>query len=532
MKATLSKILIYTLLSVVSIFLVWYEFPASEAILSSSGDKSETVVGTNEFFQDFESGEGSVSTENPFHGKYAGKLGSGDFSPAFTLKISDYPDPAELKKISLEARVCKTQDEQTNFVFVVTISNQNGDNLLWDAIYTDTADFKKNVWTKLNGELKLPEDKLFGDNILKAFIWNQSGSALLVDDLKMTVGKVYEKPGNAGGFCDILNKNCVRCKGDLLAPPYPIKYAKNTSAKSLIASAEIDQVICGNFDESHAGDEILTIKDGKISLQAQSGNDWKSLLKSSVSKDSKVISKGRFFGKTTAEVLIKQGKQLSILQFTNNTVSVKKVPGQHEVLITGELNASGHDVILSVNPGSGEATLIDPVTMQLSALKVVGADLRTAMECSAWLNWTGGGKQIGVFTGKENVADLHLLTINGGELKAQGSPISIGTTFSKYGQKISAFDKFFEFPGVAGVFQHSSDWRFELKNLQFGKGPAIFYRVDFAESIDNNNPKFYEHQQIQSFVRANGQAGLLVASSFSKAEPSLPNKLEIYEIAK
>lgn len=176
------NLLLPVLLSIISVVML------TSGCNQVSSEKSYTKV----IFTDFEKPDSLASIvpatwknlntlvqDSANSGKFASKIDSlHQFSALYEIPFKDL-DVNIPKELTFSAYCSKLKPE-TTAIIVVSVSNDK----YYKSVFIDTLFKNVGEWKPVTSNFKLPED-LKSDDIIKAYIWNQTKGEFLIDDYKL-----------------------------------------------------------------------------------------------------------------------------------------------------------------------------------------------------------------------------------------------------------------------------------------------------------------------------------------------------------
>ncbi|MFN0190009.1 MAG: hypothetical protein ACKVQV_15020 [Bacteroidia bacterium] len=474
----------------------------------------------------------STNLNDEFDGsEYCTIEGGNNFSQGFSYLIKNIT-PDSLRKVSITAKVKRNEQSSFEFVFVISIENKEGENVFWDAVYTNIIDFPVNNWVTLNGERNIPASADDPENIIKIYPWNKGETEISIDDFVVIFGKQEERKGKDVELSlvdndQVISESTTRKYNSLSAESKGITFlTKNENLLSKLVHDKknsIGHVFLSNERSVH----LLSAP----SIKGKTENKYLNILQEQ--NPLLFISKKHGFCLSS---LSKTKKSITIQQFEYAFELIKEIP----LLQFGKPGGVVHQqaVINSIqNQSETHILLYESGAIQLSSLDANGNTTLTSSSlsqlCPNGVNsfipiidpetqYTTG---IGCVT--KDRSYLYLLQLEKQEFKIRKIKINVGVDIT---EKSTLF-----LIRNSDYILFNNDWRFELRKVSIQKDEIIpLERLDLISQEKNASPKYYESQTL-TISKSNSNSFMIVVSCNNKSNEnkginSLKNKIEFFNI--
>lgn len=542
-------------------------------------------------FYDFE-GQDNIEnrdSENAYSGKYCGKVfGSNSFSPIITKRVSEI-GKSRLERAGISAYIYVFPQNAASLKasLVFSVNDIKDNNVVWKSVEIAGAYFKPGSWQKVSGAFDIDTTTIPEGCVIKAYLWNDSKTNILIDDIMVIVGKDTPFRGDTT-WCDISGDNSWQQSPQrppfpytFLMPlpvgnnasPYLVKNGKRSDGLLMAARA----VCAGNFyNPANNRDKLLVLQGDTLTSYSYCDYstafscDFQTVLKpeDSLWLTSRLLP-ARFCGKAADEILLQDTatKSMALYYVGNATATTcNREPLQLKIHQIWQGNYNNFS-LNGKQPVSIWPTYLSPV--KKAALLCIYADGHWQVyefQKSDWASVAVSNKPNKAWVQTE----FDYTLVNGRFSTAITTPqiISISTskrnrqseysimTFNNsaktlhviYPQNMSDNNKTTHLDaqssyyiingtnnGVNTLLKYDKTWRFDLKLLTLeNNSVSVMYNVDFKGFAGEFNPKYYENTFFTSgaFSQA-GVTSLLTWCYNNRSEKSqnqsvLPDALYLF----
>jgi len=252
--------------------------PVSETIYKISTDNENNIYAhaKNIIFVDFEDFElgGSIVSEIAYSGEKSCLIeGKNSFSPVIKRKIGAM-GWEHFSRIGISANIYAFPHNfsELNVQLVAAITDEAGKNLFWGNVSVKSIFFTPEKWIKVSGAFDLDINSFTENDYLNVYLWNDSKTKVLMDDLLIVAGK-DDTPIGDSVYC------FAQINGQGLPPfnfpPFDIEYLQKEKVAGLEYLLKVQKqshlkslsqlAIVGNFYNTHNQlDKIVFKSDEKL----------------------------------------------------------------------------------------------------------------------------------------------------------------------------------------------------------------------------------------------------------------------------
>lgn len=564
---------------------------APEISATSSLDAGYHARREGIIFYDFEDQDNNQNRdqENAYSGKYCGKVfGSNSFSPIITKRVSEI-GKGRLERAGISAYIYVYPQNAASLKasLVFSVNDIKDNNVVWKSVEIAGAYFKPGSWQKVSGAFDIDTTTIPEGCVIKAYLWNDSKTNILIDDIMVIVGKDTPLRGDTT-WCDISGDNSWQqspqrppfpytCLMPLPvgnnASPYLVKNSKSSGGLLMAAGA----VCAGNFyNPANNRDKLLVLQDDTLSSYSYCDNnknfscDFQTVLKpeDSLWLSSRLLP-ARYCGKAADEILLQDTVTQSMALYyignaTAATCTREPSPLKIHRIWQGNYNSFS---LNGKSPVSIWPIYLSPV--KKASLLCIYADGHWQIfefQKSEWATVAVSNKPnkawaaaefdytlvngrfsafntapqiISISTSKRNKqSEYSIMTFNNSS-KTLNTIFPQNTSDNNKTTLLDAVSSYYVMNGLNDgantLLKYDKTWRFDLKLLAFGNNTvSVLYNVDFKGFAGEYNPKYYEN----TFFAAGAfsQAGVTTLltwcynnrSDENKNQPLLPDALYLF----
>jgi len=531
-------------------------------------------------FVDFENYEKKEELDDKlaYSGKYSYKVfGKNSFSAVVGKNVSDI-GKENFIRVGFSAFVYVFNENFKNLKadLVFSIVDKAGNNVVWKGVTMSNVFMKPNQWTKITGAFDIDINTIPEDGVIKTYLWNDSKTNILIDDILVVVGNDLPYRGDTT-YCDVSVENGWPRLFNY--PPFPWQYLikdeignensaclvknKSTTAGKIYPQTKI---CTGNFyNTQNLKDKIIAVEGNTLNAysyceQSKSfSNDlsFKLTEKDALWSTSNLYS-GKFEGRLNDEILLidSTSKKINLLVLKNETqgsctakVGVMKLNKLWEgsfdnfkyndkewpvnFTVTYLINSQKAQLLCVYSSGNWQ--IFEYLNKNWNALAKSNNPIKDWDAKSNKYNLVSGR-----FLPKAN-ADI-LLSVST-SLKANASTYSLwafnkeNKTFTELSSSrkskvwgidtLKASDYLFtvknELNGTT-LMRYHNDWRFDMKNIAFNDSSyQILSNIDFKGHPNDFNPKYYEALRIIPGCFIDKQKTSLITICYNNKNESTAN---------
>ncbi len=328
--------LLLVLLLILLIGVAWYFYKTkiikrpvinpSTCIISDSTLSSEFPVNKALLLVDFETyaNTDELNADYAYSGKYSYKVyGKNAFSAVISKTVAD-AGKKELNRVGFSSYVYIFPEnfDKLKADLVFSIVDQKDNNIVWKGVSLNPIFMEAGKWIKVSGASDIDIQTIPNDGIIKVYLWNDSKTNILIDDIAIVLGKDEPLTGDTT-YCD--NTPGSTWTKQFNMPPYPFQYLvreeiNNGQSAYLIknkmqtagAFTPETKIYTGNFyNPSNLLDKILTIENNVLNTYSYCENFkiFRHDMTLALTENDSVWQKsllltGKFRGKPTDDILM------------------------------------------------------------------------------------------------------------------------------------------------------------------------------------------------------------------------------------
>ena len=516
--------------------------------ISSAETKKNYLNNSQVVFVDFENynKKEELYDKESFSGKYSYKVfGKNSFSVVITKPVAEV-GKENLVRVGISAYVYIFSENFDNLKadLVFSIVDTKGSNVAWKNVALSNVFMKPQKWIKISGAYDIDINTIPNDGMLKIYLWNDSKTKILVDDIMVVTGKDEPYRGDTT-YCDItVDKGWARTFN---YPPFPCSYLNaeeinNDHSEFLIktktgATGQLfpdTKIGTGNFyNAANQKDKIIAVEGNKLNAYSYCeqtktfSNDLSLILpKKDDLWHTANFYPARFSGKLNDEILLADyvSKKM-VLYSINNEISssCKAQPAEMKLNTLWEgsykdFEKNGAQPVYFATPyfsNSQSANLLSvysdgnwqlfefqnkewkaTVQSKKPVKEWVNADFDYNLVSGKFLTKSNGDLILSVSTSKKNKKSVYsLLAFN--PVTKNFIEVNSSQKSKVWGiDTLKASDNLFPTKGITNtesVFRYDNSWRFDLKHIAFNDTTyQILSTLDFKGYTKDYNPKFYE----------------------------------------
>jgi len=518
--------------------------------ISNSETKEDYLNNKQVLFVDFENYDkkDELYDKEAFSGKYSYKVfGKNSFSAVITKPVADV-GKENLTRVGFSAYVYIFSEnfDKLKADLVFSIVDSKGNNIVWKNVNMSSVFMNAQKWTKISGAYDLDINTIPNDCVIKTYLWNDSKTKILIDDILVVTGKDQSYRGDTT-YCDNTVENGWTKSFNY--PPFPNQFLvdeeiNNEHSEYLIKSNTgvagrllPDTKICiGNFyNAANQKDKILAVEGNQLNAYSYCEKDkvFSHDLTIGLSKKDTLWHTAKFYpakfsGKSDDEIFLADAvSKKVILVSINNEMSSpcqkKSVEMKLNTLWEGSFNNFERNGTLPAyfaTPylfNSQQANLLvvysdgnwqvfefqktNWVAVAQSKKPVkewTEAEFNNNFVSGNFLAKSTGDLLLSVSTSKKNKQSVYSLWAFNKESKNFIEVNSSQKLKVKGIDTLKASDYLFAAKGISDgalstLIRYNTDWRFDLKNIAFNDTTyKILSTVDFKGYTKDYNPKFYE----------------------------------------
>jgi hypothetical protein len=179
--------------------------------------------------------------------------GKNSYSPIFKIPISDVGlKPVNRAGVSAWLNL-QTTDEIPDASMVIAVKNK-GKQVLWRGNQVSGNNINPGKWFKISAEIDLDESLITDESVFEVYLWNNSKTTFLIDDIFCSFGAAFEK--------------MVQETSDAVPPPMYLE-TKLLSQTASLKSAQVfsreagnlrpQKLFKGHFTNNGEPDQLLTM---------------------------------------------------------------------------------------------------------------------------------------------------------------------------------------------------------------------------------------------------------------------------------
>lgn len=474
----------------------------------------------------------SLDKDEAYSGSGYGIIdGGGTYAQGFEYLIKKaYPD--SLRKVSLSAYIKRIDDTPFEFVFVISIDNKSGENLYWDAVYTNEFDFPIGNWIQVNGEKIIPASADDPENTIKIYPWNKGQSTVNIDDFTITLGGQKERRGKEVKLNLVDNRNAIQ--------ESVIKRYSSISATSLGLQLNKDVTSSASSVSFDNSKNLVYSLDRELGTIVKSYLPWKEnkteSIKLKLEKDSyPILLNSITYGMCLVNFSLP--KQKIIIQTLENPVKVlKEISFQREGLNKSDLVQQ----LILFNPANNSdlyVTLNSDGLLQLLPLNQNGTETLVVKNLSEICNECSNSlisiidpisqRTISLACLSNDQQFLYLLKPDKNGFKIEKINVDNNLDISNKSTLFSL--------NKSDYILFNNDWRFDLRKVTILDGEIKpLERIELNSKEPFAAPKYFESQELN--ISKTGDNNLLIIvscknkSNFQSKKIQMRNKIEYFNL--
>jgi len=185
-------------------------------------------------FENYEKNEELNDTES-YSGKYSYKVfGKNSFSAVISKAVGEM-GIGNFEQVGFSAYVYVFDDNfkalKADLVF--SVADNNDKNIVWHGVTLSSEFMTPHTWTKINGSVNIDTSILKSDYQIKVYLWNDSKTNILIDDILVIAGKDEPRKGDTV-LCDM--SDITFWKSTFNMPPFNTFYFEKENLKSNTAT--------------------------------------------------------------------------------------------------------------------------------------------------------------------------------------------------------------------------------------------------------------------------------------------------------
>ena len=491
------------------------------------------------FFESFEEYSGEkISSKKAKTGFYSSIVkNENDFSAQIKIPMNKL-NYKNLGSILLNFNIY-SEEKDIDAVFVITINDSVGNQLLWQGIQIIKTNFSPGEWKMYNAVISVPEEMCSVNNYIAFYLWNRKKAEVFLDDVyiifkERNVYGIEENPA-----LDLIKDKEYRKEKN--SPPYNFDFVYNYEVNpkykgNLIKIFNGKSINCGRFDKTIDFDQILyNYKNNYELFYFNQGNcySYKITFSPEVNPNSKIFNDEDI----VFTQFVTQPDLLNIYTYNpskkefglNNQLKIEKTENSNIIFISKNSDNS-YSIVFENGVIQNYIQNQNGELKYQSSYKTFSSNTNRLKVLKA--NFLGNGKKQLLLIYQENNHTFHLL-LDYLNKNWQLSPYHSNNKvifkdnldFNSDFHVLSGIKKEKDF-----LLQLNRNKRFELKMIEFSRETfEILKLIEFKGFPHRQNPKYYEiTKYLTGDFLGDGKSQIFIFQDNKTKTDWLVQKAELY----